>query len=169
MNDNLEAALASKMTDDAKKLQKRLLKHGGDRIDPRLAADPHLAELLKMGRLFPDLEVKKVKGRANQCHQDSALLYCEDPESYTICTGYGLRQDGFWGMHSWVMYCGTSVRHYLILETTHGNYLKHYGIHLDAKAACYFVMANVVKELPGWADCTAGLNHEPTRPNVTGA
>jgi hypothetical protein len=85
-----------------RKLKKKLLSLGGQRIDPR--PNPYMDALLKDGQIFPVQRRKLVRGYPSQCHLNAGLYYTKHQVSHQpgvcqIVTGYALGQ-GFWRMHT---------------------------------------------------------------------
>jgi hypothetical protein len=130
------------------KLEAKLLSIGGKRVCHQ--PEPHLALIVKSGRLFHPTDRKMVSGQPSRCHQNAALYYARSyiglRPRWSIVTGYALAEDGCWRQHSW---CFDGRR---VIETTCPATL-YFGVILTPEDAVIFVAANLVAKLPGYPDC----------------
>jgi hypothetical protein len=126
-------------------LAKKLMPLGGMGIEDR--RQPHLKGVLEHGRQFTE-RVRLEPGAAQECHQNAAKVWAEDPKANLLVTGYALTrlplvgEDGprelpFWVVHSWVL------RGETLVETTcqHDAY---FGVVLSATAAYKSFYADVI-------------------------
>jgi hypothetical protein len=97
-------------------------------------SDADLAAIMA-GQAWDGRNAKKMPGVPRECHSNSAALYAKDPETFKLCTGYAMSEDGVWRQHSW---CLMGDR---VVETTVSRVL-YFGAILTGKVADEFVRAN---------------------------
>lgn len=87
----------------------------------------------KNGQLY-NLQVKRKRMEARNCHENSTLLHLDKPEYYKLITGFCLN-NGMWRRHSWLV--DSSNR---IIETTMNREL-YFGVELkkDMWERLYFL------------------------------
>ena len=96
-------------------LSKRLLGFGGHGVVLPDVEEDYDA-IMERGQLFDGKGTRFRKGRPNQCHCNSCLLWEANKDISSIATGYALSQDGLWRQHSWVVQPLTVK--YRVWETT---------------------------------------------------
>lgn len=130
-----------------KELQQKLLSFGGAEV-----CMPYIEEdcenILEHGQLWYGDHVIMRRGQPSQCHMNSAYLYHvnssrNQSDSYrqriTICTGYGLSEDGLWRQHSWCLW--RTPRTVKVVETTVKRVL-YFGFAMTQEAADEFFFEN---------------------------
>lgn len=108
-------------------LREKLLSFGGEQACMQLF-EPDLEKIMNRGQFFYGEHARKRKGRPNRCHQNAAVLWNANKESYKICTGYALSEDGLWRQHTWVV--EPLKRSWRIWETTEKR-VAYFGVILN--------------------------------------
>lgn len=101
----------------------------------RPAYEEDLEKILSRGVLVDKKGAYLMKGRPNQCHENSALCWDANRDKSSIMTGYCL-DGGLWRQHSWVI--DNKGR---IVETT---FLReaYFGFPLNLEESEYFYFMN---------------------------
>ena len=115
-------------------LRKHLLSFGGFEVCMP-TFEPDLDAILARGELWHKMPCKQAAGIPNNCHRNAATLWFNDPEKYTLCTGYALSNDGIWRCHSWLIDKASRRPH--IIETTEKR-VAYYGFQMSEQEAKAF-------------------------------
>lgn len=113
----------------------KLLAYGGGEecLAPQ-ALEENCPELLERGFFSSEnVRVRLWKGRPNNCHGNSAILWGKGKGR--IVSGYALSKDGLWRQHSWV------ANKWGIIETT-ALRVKYYGYTLNEEESKRFAYEN---------------------------
>ena len=117
-------------------LRDALLRFGGNEVVlPGFEQDLNL--IMDRGELRYGDGAELRVGNPSSCHQNSALLFEDDPENLRIGTGYALSDDGAWRQHSWVF-----KRDGGIIETTVPR-VAYFGVQLNQGASEGFAYENL--------------------------
>jgi hypothetical protein len=115
-------------------LRKKLLSISGREMVP--SKEPDLDRIISKGDEINPHNIIFTKGRSNECHENSALLYKNGESITEIGTGWALSDDGLWRQHSWAM------RGSELVETTVERSV-YYGILLKNDEAQEFINKNI--------------------------
>lgn len=98
-------------------LQDKLLSLGGHIVCFR-GYEEDLERILARGQEFKGAKAKMKKGQVSRCHGNSAKLWKQSPEKFTIVSGYALSSDSdglsVWRCHTWLVEKETQR----VIETT---------------------------------------------------
>ena len=83
------------------KLRDTLLGVAGTSVCFARGLPEDIEKILDRGVLFGKTH-KRMPGRPNQCHWNSALCWESNKDKARIATGYALSSDGMWREHTWV-------------------------------------------------------------------
>lgn len=119
-------------------LEQKLLTYGGTRLIYRY--EPDLKKLLKNGDIFNEV-VEFVPGESRQCHGNTAHIWNENQDTFSIATGYALSEDNLWRQHSWLSGTNSITGQRYIAETTIKR-IKYFGIILSEEEAQKFYEMN---------------------------
>ncbi len=111
------------------KLEQKLLSIAGDIVVPRV--EPDHDKILSRGRQWIGHNIKIVRGRYRDCHNNVAKHWKRSPRRYRIATGWALSEDGLWRQHSWIIEGRT------LIETTTPRE-KYFGFELTPLEAKQF-------------------------------
>ena len=128
-------------------LYSKLLSYGGAGVcyQDEWAAE----ELLSRGVLMEGSGKKSIliKGKNEDCHQNSAIIWTHNPTKYNMVRGWALRlDDGIWFQHSWIF----DNEKEIIIETTMRRKLYYGFIMTDVEAreaVKYNVDNKMIKQL----------------------
>lgn len=119
-------------------LRDRLLTFGGYGVCmPAIEED--LEAIMNRGQLFYGKGTRFKKGKPNECHRNSCLLWEANRDKCSIATGYALSEDGIWRQHSWVVQ-PLQVK-YRVWETTVGR-VAYFGFIMTQEECERFVEDN---------------------------
>lgn len=110
---------------------KLLLDIGGKEVVPN--RETMAKELINEGEVIDFNSIEVVKGRSNQCHKNSCLLYQQNNCITHIGTGWALSDDDFWRQHSWAIKNNDTI-----VETTVPREI-YYGICMNDERAEKFI------------------------------
>ena len=131
-------------------LRRKLLKIGGHDVEV-VVPDDYLWAIVDHGELFGSAQVRIVRGSANQCHRNAALLWLRG-RSEIIATGYYLAFDGVWRQHSW------GIAESTIILDTHSGGRHYFGIRLEGIGALLFAKTHCRRDtVAHW------INKQPER------
>jgi len=129
---------------ELKPLLKLLLSHGGEfAILPTIESD--LDAIITRGYIQAGWSLRMMRGRACQCHANSAELYDNNRPRLKLVTGYAMSDDGIWRQHTWLVDTQHVVhrrrKQFRIIETTTPR-RRYFGFQLNDDEAEDFVSAN---------------------------
>lgn len=129
-------------------LKERILSFGGNDICLD-SCEEDLTNILKRGQLWLNKRgrIIKMKGKLNQCHQNSCELWENNKDSFNIhiCTGYALcKKDSLWRQHSWLVYINEDLNNPQpqIIETT-VDWSAYYGYVMTSEECEKFSYQNI--------------------------
>ena len=102
-----------------------------------LDTEDEINDLINRGEEYDESFIThRFDGNPNQCHRNSANVYSDDSDEYTIVTGYAF-YDGVWVSHTWLMdFYGDMI------ETVQTEYSNYFGYILNAVESKKFIDEN---------------------------
>lgn len=121
-----------------RKLISRLLSFGGSEACVPLS-DEHTEALLDDGLLLLGDNPVLTFGIANNCHENSSIIWRGGQKELVLMTGYALGDDGMWRQHSWCVFKETGQ----VIETTCES-IAYFGVVLNDEDSEEFYHNNYI-------------------------
>ncbi len=117
-----------------KKLCSHLIQIDGKVVVVEFHESPDFCKaLVKFGEITPNDNLEIFNGEDRECHTNSAVLWSQNRENYSLVTGFALSDDSVWRRHSWV-----KTKDGKLIETTIKRE-KYFGLTLKKELAESFL------------------------------